>query len=342
MKNEPIRKDQRANADSSRPKKRRLYRVRNWPEYNTALVRRGDLSVWVDGATLLSWCSHTRTGKRGRPYLYSDQTICCILMLASFLRLPLRAAQGLVASLLALLGRSDLSAPHYSTLCRRRMSLKVTLPRPDGSDKEAGGAKPLRLLVDSTGLKVSGEGEWKVKKHGADKRKRRVWRKAHLAVDAQTQEICAAAATGNEVADGTMLPDLLKQIKDPIEAVHGDGGYDWRSCYEGIKERNAKAVIPPRRGAVIWQHGNRKAAPLDRDEALRIIRKKGRAEWKRQSGYHIRSLAETAVSRLKGIFGDRLSALRGEAQKAETLLRCAALNKMTALGMPDSYRVQIT
>lgn len=339
MKNEPIHEKQRANADSSRPKKRRLYHVRNWPEYNTALVKRGDLNVWVDGATLLSWRSRTRTGRRGRPYVYSDQTICGILMLASFFRLPLRAAQGLIASLLSSLGRSDLSAPHYSTLCRRRANLKVMLSYSDKSKKET---KPLRLLVDSTGLKVSGEGEWKVKKHGADKRKRRVWRKAHLAVDADTHQICAAVATGNDVADGMVLPDLLEQIEDPVEVVHGDGGYDWRSCYEAIKGREARAVIPPRKGAIIWQHGNRKDEPLDRDEALRLIRRKGRAEWKRHSGYHIRSLIETAMSRLKGIFGEGLSAIREEAQKAETLVRCAALNKITALGMPETYVVQAT
>lgn len=334
MTTEHPREEQRANAAPKRPTTRRLYRVRNWPEYNTALVGRGKLTVWADGATLAAWRNGHRTGERGRPRIYSDQAICCALTLAVVFGLPLRAVQGLIASLLPLLGRADLPVPHYSTLCRRRARLGVVI----GGKPTSG---PVRLVVDSTGLKVSGEGEWKVKKHGKDAKRRRVWRKAHLAVDADSHLIRAAVATDNAVADGTALPALLGQVDGEIASVGGDGGYDWRSCYEAITARGAKAVIPPRRGAVIWQHGNRKADPLDRDEALRLIRRRGRAEWKRQSGYHIRSLAETAMARLKGIFGDRLSTRLDAAQEAETLLRCAALNRMTELGMPKTQAVQV-
>jgi len=134
-----------------------------------------------------------------------------------------------------------------------------------------------------------------------------------------------------------MLPELLEQVMQPIAQVSADGGYDHPSCYEVIAKRNARAAIPPRRSAKIWQHGNCKAERLARDENLRRIRQVGRAKWKRESGYHRRSLAETAMFRLKTIFGGVLRARTEAAQDTETKLRLSALNKMTALGMPDAY-----
>jgi hypothetical protein len=251
----------------------------------------------------------------------------CALTLGAVYHLPLRAATGLFASLVRLLGLT-VPTPHYTTLCRRRAKMPPALPQPEAAQE------PLHLAVDSTGLKVSGEGEWKVKKHGAGRR--REWRKVHFGVDTETGLVHAVQTTGNEVADGTVLPDLLSQVQEPVAEVRADGGYDWRSCHEAIRGRGAKAIVPPRQGAVIWQHGNCKAQPLDRDVALRHIRKKGRAAWKKTSGYHRRSLAETCVSRLKGLFGAGLSARLRPAQKVEVALRCAAMNKMTRLGMPKT------
>jgi IS5 family transposase len=196
---------------------------------------------------------------------------------------------------------------------------------------------PLHLVVDGSGLKVFGDGEWKARQHGVSKR--RIWRKVHLAVDEATGFVRAAATTANGVSDGEVLPSLLDQVPDPIAQVSGDGGYDWRTCYEAIAKRGARAVIPPRRGAKIWRHGNSKQERLARDENLRCIRKVGRSKWKRESGYHRRSLAETAVFRLKAIFGATLSARKEAAQDRETLLRLSALNQMTALGMPQSYPI---
>lgn len=259
--------------------------------------------------------------------MYTEPLIVCALTLGAVYHLPLRATTGLFASLVRLMGLST-PTPHYTTLCRRRAKMPPNLPTPTG----AGAA--LHLAVDSTGLKVSGEGEWKVKKHGVDKR--RQWRKVHFAVDTDTGLVHAVETTGNDVADGAVLPDLLGKVQEAIASVRADGGYDWRSCYDTIARYRAKAVIPPRRGAKIWQHGNYKVAPLDRDVALRQIRKKGRAMWKRESGYHRRSLAETCVSRLKGLFGSSLRARLRPAQEVETALRCAAMNKMTRLGMPKT------
>ncbi len=319
-------KRQKSRKDTS---KKKPYRIRNWHDYNTALVQRGSLTLWLNQDVLRDWHTQTRTGKRGKPRLYTDQAIACALRLKEVYRLPLRATQGLLRSLVALLG-GGVYVPHYSTLCRRRPTLSVDLSAPAVTE-------PLHLVVDGTGLKVFGDGEWKVRQHGVSKR--RTWRKIHLAVDEATGFVRAAATTTNSVSDGEVLPRLLAQVPDPIAQVSADGGYDRRTCYEAISRRGAKAAIPPRRGAKIWQHGNSKQERLARDENLRRIRKVGRAKWKRESDYHRRSLVETAVFRLKTIFGGTLSARKEAAQDRETLLRLSALNRMTALGMPESYAI---
>jgi hypothetical protein len=244
--------------------------------------------------------------------------------------LPLRAAQGLTQSVVRLLG-VELGVPDYTTLSRRRRTLQVCLPR-----RERAG--PLHLVVDSTGVKLYGEGEWKVRQHGYTRR--RTWRKLHLAVDEATHELAAAFVTTNSFRDSQLLPGLLDRISGEVAQVSADGGYDARLCYEAIRERRARAVIPPQRRARIWSHGNTKAERHIRDENLRSIRRVGRARWKRESGYHRRSLAETAVYRLKTIFGERVGARSFEGQAAQMLVRCAALNRMTHMGMPDSYKVE--
>lgn len=315
------------NQRSLHPKKKRKYRIRNWPDYNTALVQRGSLTLWVKPAVLSQWFSKHRTGKPGRPRRYADQAIACALRLRAVYHLPLRATEGLLRSLIALLD-ADIAVPCYSTLSRRQMGLTVALDAPVS-------AEPLHLVVDGTGLKVFGDGEWKVRQHGVSKR--RTWRKVHLAVDQETGYVQAAATTTNSVSDGQMLPRLLEQVEQGIRQVSADGGYDRRACYEAIAQRGARAVIPPRRGARIWQHGNRKAPRLARDENLRRIRQIGRAQWKQESGYHRRSLAETAIFRLKTLFGATLRARSEAAQETETRLRLNALNLMTALGMPETY-----
>jgi hypothetical protein len=195
--------------------------------------------------------------------------------------------------------------------------------------------EPLHMVVDSTGIKVYGEGEWKVRQHGYTKR--RTWRKLHLGVDEATLEFVAVVISTNSFKDSQVLPDLLEQVEDQISQVTADGAYDSRNCYDAARERQARACIPPQKRAKIWQHGNTQAERHIRDENLRAIRRKGRREWKRMSGYHRRSLAETQVFRVKAIFGERVSARSFDGQAAQLLVRCAALNRMTHLGMPDSY-----
>ncbi len=198
--------------------------------------------------------------------------------------------------------------------------------------------KAVHVVVDSTGVKVYGEGEWKVRTHGSAKR--RTWRKLHLGVDEGTGEILAAVVTTNDVADCEVLTDLLEQIEHPIDQLSGDGGYDTFDCYDAIASRGAKATIPPRSNAKIQQHGNCKAPPHPRDENLRACRQVGRKQWKQESGYHRRSLSETAMFRLKIIFGGKLRRRFFDNQAVELFLQCAALNRMIQLGKPDSYKLE--
>jgi hypothetical protein len=307
---------------TNKPKRR--YRIRNWRDYNSALVRRGSLTLWVEQGTVNKWRDTTAPLRRGRRRFYSDLAITCALTLREVYGLPLRSTQGLVRSVLRLLG-SDLPAPHYSTLSRRAASLDVRLPRLSRG--------PLHLAVDSTGLKLYGEGEWKVRLHG--KEKRRTWRKLHLLIDHRTQEAVALVMTDKDVLDRRELPGLLRGIEGEVVEVLGDGAYDFQDCYKAIRAKGARAVIPPQVRARV------RSGPEFRDRNAAVVRGReiGRDEWKKEAGYHRRSLAETAMMRLKTIFSDRLKAREWKRQETELRVRCAALNKMTSLGMPQSYAV---
>lgn len=302
------------------------YRVRNWAEYNKSLEKRGSLTVWVSEEAIKAWTDPEQSGAQGRPVTYSDMAIECMAMLQAVYRLPLRGTRGLVQSIFELM-QITLSVPHYSTLSRRKRKLDVKLPKRKPSDG-------VHVVIDSTGVKVFGEGEWKVRQHGYTKR--RTWKKMHIAVDEATGEILAVGVTDNSITDGTMLPPLLDDIEEPITRVSGDKAYDKRKCYEAIRKRKAKASIPPQKGARIWQHGNTKGERHNRDENIRAIRKKGRAAWKRESGYHRRSIAETSMSRYKRILGPTISARTFEGQSTEIKIRCKILNTMTQMGRPDS------
>jgi IS5 family transposase len=308
---------------------KKSYRIRNWAEYNKALVNRGSLTLWISDDAIEGWINQQQSGDRGASDYYSDICIECMLTLKEVYGLGLRQTQGFSVSIFALM-KVELDVPNYTTLSRRRKRLSVSLGvRPSN--------EPVHIVVDSTGLKVYGEGEWKVRQHGYSKR--RTWRKLHLGVDEATNELIASVLTTNNVADSEVMGDLLNQVERPIKQVSADGAYDTKDCYTEIAKHEAKAVIPPRQGARIWKHGNTKGERHARDENLRGVRKNGRAEWKRQSDYHRRSKAETAMFRLKTIFSEKLGARIFESQCCEAFIKCAALNTMMRLGMPDSYAV---
>jgi hypothetical protein len=311
----------------SRPKP--LYRVKNWTDYDKALVKRGSLIFWLTDDFEKNW-RHTGAKQRGSQFEYSDQAILIMLTVKEVFHMTNRQVEGFMCSLFAML-KIALPVPDHSTLSKRGKDLKVNLPKKSG--------QRLNIVMDSTGLKIYGEGEWKVRQHGVSKR--RTWRKLHIGATPEDGEIQAVMLTENSIGDGDVVKTLLQQIEQDIAKFAADGAYDKRKVYDSLNEHSPQVdiVIPPRKNARIWQHGNTKAQHLKRDENLRSIRKHGRKEWKKQSGYHTRSLAETAMFRLKTIFGDELSARLIETQTTQALVRCAALNKMTHLGMPQSYKV---
>ncbi len=322
----------------SMPKKKRnpkakktSYRIRNWSAYNQSLVQRGSITLWINEEVLANWHPDAEGVRpRGGQVRYSDQAIACLLMLKAVYRLPYRQTVGFGQSVMDLLG-ADVRVPDYTTLCKRSADLVVSLPTSNPDE-------PKHIVVDSTGLKVYGEGEWKVRQHGYSKR--RTWRKLHLSVDESTHEIQASVLTEAGVDDAEAGQQLVRDTPGEIAQLSGDGSYDKAKFYDACTARGVKRItIPPRRNAKIWQHGNCKQAPLPRDQNLRRIRQVGRKQWKIESAYHRRSLAETAVFRFKIIFGSTLSTRTLNRQITEALIKVAALNRMTQLGMPDSYRV---
>ncbi|BBD63882.1 transposase [Nostoc commune NIES-4072] len=306
------------------------YKVRNWHSYDAALKQRGSLTFWVNEEVIEQWRNEKKTGRKGASNYYSDVAIATMGTVQSVFHLAGRQTEGFLESLFILMG-VELKVPDHSTPCRRLSKLSVELPVIPKDEA-------IHLVVDSTGIKVYGEGEWKVRTHGVGKR--RTWRKLHLGVDQGSGEILAAVVTTNDIADCEVLPDLLEQIDSNIEQVSGDGGYDTFNCYNTITQRQAKAVIPPRSNAQIQQPNNSELPPHQRDENLRRIHQIGRQQWKQESRYHRRSLSETAMFRLKIIFGGKLKRRFFDNQAVELFLQCAALNRMIQLGKPDSYKVE--
>lgn len=311
--------------------KKAVYRPRDWKAYNQSLVQRGSLTVWIEEEVLSNWHPEP-AGKRqrGGQMRYSDQAIETLLMLRAVYNLPYRQTVGFAQSILDLMG-ADVEAPDYTLLCKRSAGLDADLSATSGKEAK-------HLVIDSTGLKIYGEGEWKVRQHGASKR--RTWRKLHIGVNAETQQIEAMVLSEAGLDDAEAGKAILEQTPGDIEQASADGAYDKRKFYEAATKRGVKRMaVPPRKDAKIWQHGNSNQPPLPRDENLRAIRKGGRKKWKRESGYHQRSLAETAVYRFKLIFGNTMRTRTLSRQITEARIKVAALNRMTQLGLPDSYRV---
>lgn len=315
---------------SKKPKSvKKKYKVRNWHDYNEALKQRGSLTVWLDKAALKAEAWYARpSGKKGAQPVYADLAVTITLQFGKVFRQKLRQTEGLARSLFALIG-IPLKVPTFSTLSRRGSKVKVALPR---NEKEL-----ITIIVDSTGLKVFGEGEWKVRKHGYGKH--RTWRKFHVAVTPDG-EVRAVELTGNETGDNETVPALFAQEESTIEAFAGDGAFDTRDVYDLCRARNvSRILVPPQKNARIWQHGNSSSPPHPRDENLRAIRRTSRSRWKEDVGYHVRSLVETFMFRYKTVFGDRLDARNMPQQTTEILIKSSILNRMLKLGMPDSYAV---
>ena len=280
--------------------------------------------IWFDEAFLREHWRPAPTGKRGAPFSYSDLAIEALLTLKAVVALPYRRVEGLASSIIQLLG-IELRVPDHPLLSRRAKTLTIRIPRRQRT-------KPVHVVVDSTGLKLYGEGEWKVRQHGAGQR--RPWRKVHGAGDAADKDVLAVEVTTEPWTEGEVFAGLLEQIEDPITQVDGDGAYDTRGVYAAAANRGAQVAVPPRENAVPW------AADHPRTQALAASATQGLSAGKRAVGSPRRSLVENAIYRLKQLFGDRLASPRFETQVTEVHARVAALNVMTYLGMPVSIPVE--
>ncbi|MGT8836938.1 IS5 family transposase [Vibrio cholerae] len=300
------------------------YKTTNWKQYNKALINRGSLTFWIDEEAIRQW-KQSKQDKRGRPRQFSDLAITTALMVKRVFSMPLRTLQGFIDSVFTL-ANVPIVCPHYSCISRRAKQVEVSFkPKTRGAIQH--------LAIDATGLKVYGEGEWKVKKHGTDG-KRRVWRKLHLAVDTSTHEIVAAELSVSNVTDAEVLPNLLKQTRRRIIEISGDGAYDTRDCHDAIRFKRAIPLIPPREGAAFWENGHPRNLAVGCQKLYGSNNK-----WKKRYSYHKRSLSETTMYRVKQLLGGRLSLRNYNAQVGEAYAMIKALNKLTGLGMPETQCV---
>ncbi|MGL5409203.1 MAG: IS5 family transposase [Shewanella sp.] len=300
------------------------YKINNWKQYNQALINRGSITFWIDEAAIQGWHNTKHHGKRGRDFTFANVAIETALTLKGIFKLPLRALQGFLDSIFALMN-VPLKSPSYSCISKRAKTVNISYRLPSRGPVA-------HIVIDSTGLKVFGEGEWKVRKHG--QQKRRVWRKLHLAVDPSTHEVVSAAVSLNSVSDSQVLPELLNSsCCDEIKQVSADGAYDTRDCYQTLINRGITAAITPRGNAIFWEEGH------PRNDAVEALKSGQLEKWKRDMGYHQRSLSETAMYRYKQLLSPKLTMRDYCAQVGEALANVKVMNKIIGLGMPMSYRV---
>lgn len=303
------------------------YRVTNWKQYNQALVNRGNLTFWFEQDC---WRKPKKTaGKMGRPFEFSDEAIVAMLILKQVFSLTLRTCEGFTKSLFEL-ANLNAKVPSYTQLCRRQAT--VILPKLPVMKE------PIHMVIDSSGLKIFGEGEWRVRQHGWSKR--RTWRKLHIAMDEKSQLIVSSELTKATVSDDKKLEGLLEHYSGEISQVSADGAYDSHRCYKQISKHGAKVTIPPQ---LHPRHKPKVESKLKntRDQTVWEIQNLGCSEWKSESGYHRRSLVENAFYRYKTLLGDRLCSRTLKHQTVEAKVRCLALNKITSLGMPKSIKIMI-
>ena len=307
------------------------HRVTNWSEYNEGLRQRGDLTVWISEDAVGLWSSSRRTTPGGQRR-YSDLAIETCLTLGLVFHQPLRQTQGLMRSIAVLLGVA-IAVPDFSTLSRRGEGLTLHTTRKTSQ------SSPVHLVVDSTGLKVFGEGEWLEEKHET-KRKRRSWRKLHLGLDLVSGEIVCSDLTKDDVGDPTVLPDLLDQIDGPVDLFLADGAYDGEPTSDLLAARFGSTIevtIPPPKNATLSP--NAATDPTVRDCHIAEIAARGRMAWQKATGYNQRSRGETLMGRWKAVIGPKLKARNFQNQRTEAKIGVRVLNQMTGLGRPLFERI---
>ena len=312
-------------------KYKRKYRVMNWAAYEEALRKRGDITVWFDEEARSAW-NAPASGRPGGQRRYSDLAIVTSLSLRVIYHLPLRQTEGFVASLIGLMGL-PLRTPDHTTLSRRNRDVEV----PHFTRDHDG---PLHLVIDSTGLKVFGDGEWRTHKHKTSN-KRRTWRKLHLGMDGDGC-IVASALTDSGEDDAHVGISMLQQIEGTIAQFTADGAYDSRPMYKALSASGTsdiRIVISPKKTATADSRAT--GSWCQRNEAIERIGEVGRRQWRKESGAHRQAQAENGMYRYKCIIGDRLRARHCEAQKREALIAVSIINRMTDLGMPESVKVVV-
>ena len=321
---------------SDKPKDK--YQVTNWSAYNKGLKQRGSLTLWISEDVAASW-NYVGEAQRGGQYEYSDACILTLLTLKVHFRLAFRQLQGFAESILGLM-KIDLKVPCYSQICRRQKGLPVPLLISDRFKKGEG----VHVVIDSSGLKIYGECEWKVRKHGYSKR--RTWRKIHLALEEKTGEILAQVLTDNKTDDASVLPTLIEQIEAEgvkIGKTGADGAYDTTECWEMLISKNIEPIIPPRENAVYWGDENDQIGDHPRNHALQKIDEGGleanRKGWKIESGYHRRSKSENGFFRWKTILGEKMYARKTENQQTEAAVKSAVLNRFIQIAAPISVKI---
>jgi Transposase DDE domain len=301
----------------------------NWCEYDASLRQRGSLTVWFSDEAIEGWRAAPRTTPGGQPW-YSPLALLTALTLRAVFRLALRQTERLIGSILHLLGLA-LAMPDHTILCRRAETLEVPRPRPRKS------GEAVHLLVDSTGLKLCGAGEWLLEKHGT--KPRRSLRKLHIGMDAETGQSVAATLTTNDVDDGSQAGPLLDRVSASVASFTADGAYDQEGVAAAVAERHPEAVVivPPRSTAVPSETAA--TAPTQRDRHLQCITEHGRAAWQKASGYNIRARVEAAIGRFKQMIGDGLRSRTDQHRATEVDVAVHALNRMLELGRPISVRI---
>jgi Transposase DDE domain len=322
--------------ETNKPKDK--YKVKNWSEYNSGLVKRGSLTLWLSKDVIRSW-HYSGTKKKGGQYAYSDECIKALLSLKAVFDLTFRQLEGFATSLIGLMGLS-LEVPCYTQLCRRQKGLKVPLGVSADLRNKAG----LHIVIDSSGLKIFGEAEWKVRKWGYSKR--RTWRKLHLALDETSGQIVGMTLTGRDEDDASQLIPLLEQADGQglhVGKVGADGAYDTGECWSLLEDLEIEAIIPPKENAVYWTDADGELLDHARNRILEEIDQGGKGEnlkgWKKSSGYHRRSHSENGFFRWKTIFGESMYARKNEHQQTEAAIKCAVLNRFTQLAKPKSVKV---
>jgi len=306
------------------------YKVTNWSEYNQALKNRGRIDFWLTDDAIEKWYEEDQTNiGDGAARKYTDFAILTCHEIRQVYRLPLRQTEGFINSLFETMGL-EIQCPSFSTLSKRLAKLGIKCPQ--YTKKDVPDEKVAAIAIDSTGLKRFGRDEWHQEKHKVSAK--RSWRKLHIAVD-QNHYIHGTVLTDRFASDEGTLEELTDQILVNTDHISLDGAYDSYEVYAHLSDKfnNASIVIPPDKNAVINDDNH-----AIRNENLKLIKEHGRMEWQKITKYGKRNYSELSIQRRKRILGNQLHAREIERQKQEAMIGSSVLNKMTSLGMPQSYR----